>query len=38
MEYGQKEGNFDAVIINDILDITIQEIEEKLKEWYDLVL
>ena len=34
LEYGQTEGNFDRVFVNDDLPKTFGELEEQIIEWY----
>mmetsp|Transcript_14219 Transcript_14219/g.34371 ORF Transcript_14219/g.34371 Transcript_14219/m.34371 type:complete len:202 (-) Transcript_14219:28-633(-) len=34
LDYGMKEGNFDAVLVNNDLDETFERMVRKFKEWY----
>ena len=34
LEYGQTEGHFDQVFINDDLSKTFRELEKQVTEWY----
>ena len=34
IEYGQTEGNFDQVIVNDSVDEAVQKLVDTLEEWY----
>lgn len=34
LEYGMQEGNFDAVLVNNDLDETLEKMVRKFMEWY----
>ncbi len=34
LDYGMQEGNFDAVLVNNDLDGTLDKMVRKFKEWY----
>lgn len=34
MEFGHAQGNFDAIVMNEKVDVAVEEIVELLKQWF----
>ena len=34
IQYGEESGNFDAVVTNTDLDVTLKTVLQNMKEWY----